>query len=161
MPHDDAGPDRAGEDHAVFAVDDDGEAGLEAQRLIGANANIAARDTLAGEAHCVLRRRGFADGDRTVEAVGFVAAVEAGNADEGHAQRRSCGAIQVRHDLPRENVADRREGGLGVSVHGGNSVERAAEASLPPSNPSRPNRPVSHSRRRQRRHGVHGKSAPP
>ena len=112
-----AGPDRAGENQGAFAVEDGGEPGLEAQRVVRSDADVATRDAHAGVAHGLFRRGEQAEVDHALEAVGLVAAVEAGHADIAHAQRKPCGAMQRRHHLPGKNVADLSEGGVMVWIH--------------------------------------------
>src|SRR5690606_6640306 len=69
LPEDDPGPDLSGENQALVTVLNDHDTRAEAQRIVRADADVAACDALAGEDHGVFGGWALADDDRAVEAI--------------------------------------------------------------------------------------------
>ncbi|CAH1655316.1 hypothetical protein CHELA20_53872 [Hyphomicrobiales bacterium] len=118
LPEDNPGSDRSGEHEPLIAILNDHDARAKAQHVVGSGADVAACETAAGERHGLFGRRAFADDEDMVETIGFIAAVVAGGADAGDAQREFLCALQGRQDVAGENGADRGDAGLAGKDHG-------------------------------------------
>ena len=112
LPEHDPGPDLTGKDKAQFVVLNDHDAGAKAQRIALSNAEITARNALAGDDQRLFGGLALADDERAVEAADVIAFVIAGDTDAGDAQRQLLGMTQPGQDLSRDNFADRGESGV-------------------------------------------------
>ena len=106
LPEHDPGPDLTGKDKAQFFVLNDHDAGAKAQRIALSNAEITARNALAGDDQRLFGGLALADDERAVEAADVIAFVIAGDTDAGDAQRQLLGGTQPGQHLLRDDLAD-------------------------------------------------------